>query len=223
MIRCLLAGLVVFLAAESAWANSPEAWIQDYLARVEGSTVRICPKTARTVVGCPNQHHDPLLRQDTASGTAVQLSACAPVCSVPEGASAVCYTVEGRCEAIGTSVGDCNGLTIQSGQQCYVDECVPPGRYRYGFATPYVCGDGYVGSAFNFVDVTVEAWDSACTRASSPAPQPYTAEVPWKNERLACSGTYNQFGCTTTGAVLPMHLVALTVGLGLTFLRRRRR
>lgn len=43
------------------------------------------------------------------------------------------------------------------GTPCYVDECVPPGRWTYGFAAPYTCCSTCCGITFSSgVEVTEE-------------------------------------------------------------------
>jgi hypothetical protein len=44
-----------------------------------------------------------------------------------------------------------------SAEKCYVDECVPKGSCRYGFAKPYECCTACVGTSyFEAAEVTTE-------------------------------------------------------------------
>jgi len=55
--------------------------------------------------------------------------------------------------------------------RCYVDECVPPGTYRYGYATPYDCSQtGCGGGIVLFREATMPVWTSSeCTRTDDVA------------------------------------------------------
>lgn len=101
---------------------------------------------------------------------------------------------------------------------CYVDECLPAGTYRYGLATPLPCG---CGTRYFFEEITLEEeLDENCA-VSDPSLEalPYADELPWESESqedcaLGCSVAPSQ-----TDVVFPTYgLVAL---FGLSLLVRR--
>jgi hypothetical protein len=69
----------------------------------------------------------------------------------------------------------------------YVDECVPPGLHRYGFARPYDCARSACGT-FRFAEVEVTAPLAAgCERsAGNAAPTPVGAPAWTEQNRLIC-------------------------------------
>jgi hypothetical protein len=78
---------------------------------------------------------------------------------------------------------------------CYVDQCVPPGRYRYGFARPLKCMG--TGSRF-YIDVVVREAFPGCKRSDEPLPErvkraPW-GKTPWVCTRMGC------MGCATGGS-----------------------
>ena len=114
----------------------------EYVARINGSTVTVCPLY-------PSPSNAPLLRQNTATGDVVQ-------------------------------VAEVHGDAGTATHSCYIDECVAPGTYRYGFAVPYECclvcaATLYYGTA------TVTAPVSGCQRSpNDPGPSDAgVAVLPW--------------------------------------------
>jgi hypothetical protein len=111
----------------------------------------------------------------------------------------------------------------------FVDECVAPGNYRYGLATPLTCG-GCGGTPY-FAVVDVDATDGACTRTTGDAaPTAYDGAVPWASSiganaepdtiAYVCD---NGGGCNIAGgasSVFVLHSGALLISLG--WFRRRR-
>jgi hypothetical protein len=66
-------------------------------------------------------------------------------------------------------------------QGAYVDECVPPGTYRYGFATPYDCAEQGCGGVYywEMATVTASVPMSCGFSAGNAAPTPSTGPPPW--------------------------------------------
>lgn len=123
------------------------------------------------------------------------------------------------------------------GSPCYLDECVPEGAYRYGFATPYEC---FAGSAYMnyYIDVVVESVMGNCQRSEGNAgPIDYSSDEPWKNvqsneycvyqgpaEGGSGSSGDSEIGCRT-GASGPANIFAVNgfvFLLALLILYRRR-
>lgn len=104
----------------------------------------------------------------------------------------------------------------------YLDECVPAGRYRYGFAAPYACEPNACSTAW-FVEVEVAApLDPGCQRSAGDEGPTPAAGAPWGARQELC-GHQGFFGCGTapagTGAVLLLD--GAVAALGLALLRRR--
>lgn len=118
---------------------------------------------------------------------------------------------------------------------CYVDECVPPGTYRYGFATPYDCCSSCCGTAY-FQEVTVEsALPGNCARSEgNGAPAAFAGSIPWGDEQIICNyGGDNPDaetddddggGCAVAShpanTVVAVNVLALLFGLGILAWRR---
>lgn len=105
-------------------------------------------------------------------------------------------------------------LFDQCAEKSYVDECVPPGRYRYGFGAPYVCAPSACSTDyFTEVEVTAPLPPTCVSRAKAePA-------VPWGASRSVCTYGSRLLGCA--GGVL---FVLVTIGvLTLVTIRRRRK
>jgi hypothetical protein len=79
----------------------------------------------------------------------------------------------------------------------YVDECVPAGTYRYGFATPYTCNSSACGGSDYYTEVTVtQALSATCMRSSGdPGPTAATS-VPWGDSSQICAGDQGSGGST---------------------------
>jgi hypothetical protein len=68
------------------------------------------------------------------------------------------------------------------GNGCYTDYCVPPGTYRYGYATPFDCSQaGCYGRVALFVEATMHVWVSqTCTGTNNTsAPIATSVTPPW--------------------------------------------
>lgn len=110
------------------------------------------------------------------------------------------------------------------GARCYVDECVPAGRYRYGFANPYECQSSSCGTYY-YEEIVVTGTE-ACTRTDPREPSAATG-VPWGSDPEICGYGADPGDCATaplagggTGLVFGAQALALLAGLAL-WLRRR--
>jgi len=172
-----------------------------YEIAVEGNTVTVCPRNFQGR-GCPDP--DGMLREALAGGAVVKLD---DRCSDPAGAGA------------------------DDDPACYVDECVPPGEYRYGFALPYSCESASCGTYY-FTPVTVTAAVGNCQPSDGGAPQS-AAGVPWSGDDDEICGYGGDDdgeggGCAAGGAPPPIVVfgaqgLALLAGLALILARRARR
>jgi MYXO-CTERM domain-containing protein len=111
---------------------------------------------------------------------------------------------------------------------CFNDECVPPGTYRYGLASPFPCSAGGCPVIIPyFEEVTVTAALSSCTRdPTSPAPMATTMTPPWvRGTNIVASMTCPGCGCGTVGSdrdkVLAVDFLVAAVGLAAVIARRR--
>ncbi len=110
----------------------------------------------------------------------------------------------------------------------YVDECVPPGQYRYGYARPYACAP-HACVTDRFLETAVTAPLPAGCQRSAGNPGPTTvAPVGWNDANaVICRyhGSSPSWGCSPlpagSGAVLGADLALL--GGALVWTRRRRR
>jgi hypothetical protein len=126
---------------------------RSYAPTVSGNEVTVCPTSpdSHAIPGCPAAGG--MLRLDVASGAVTKLADV--------------------CVAAGT--GSCESISNACASSCYVDPCVPPGSYQYGYGTPYECGDG-CNTAY-FVEVTVTQPLGACmSDAGAGTP---VAGAPW--------------------------------------------
>jgi hypothetical protein len=120
------------------------------------------------------------------------------------------------------SAGRAALLTTCDAEHCFVDECVPPGRYRYGLKNPYACSPHSCGTYY-FVTADLTASAAGCQRAL-PAPTAYTGPLPWGSSNLVCDhqGPGPLFGCGSTGAGPVLGVNALAFLAGLLLWRSRR-
>jgi len=112
---------------------------------------------------------------------------------------------------------------------CYVDACVPPGQYRYGYAKAFDCSEGECGAVGLFEEVSVTAALPASCALTSPTPAPAAEVPPWGTP---APGTHplRLFTCNAgtcsiaprAGAV-PRWLDGLVVCVGLAIAARRAR
>ncbi|HET6582280.1 MAG TPA: hypothetical protein VFG69_02510 [Nannocystaceae bacterium] len=104
---------------------------------------------------------------------------------------------------------------------CYVDECVPPGTYRYGFARPYECGRSSAYTSY-YVTVQVPEAEGTCSRAADrPAPSAHDARTPWRRDPEICHYRLLCGACAMAPSPGQAVLGALGLVIGLALLRRR--
>jgi len=170
-----LACTVFLLCAPAlAVASQPSA---GYHARAKGNSVTICPQLLNDRA-CPQP--EGMLRHNTETGEVVRLAE---------------HCTRRRVSAPG-QVNDAHRGA------CYLDECVPPGRYRYGYARPLECVGGMT-QYYTAVTVT-RPLPEGCRRASAP-PTPRT-HVPWGASPYVCvsgwTGQLAQYPELTWGLLL---------------------
>ena len=170
-----------------------------YSATVSGNTVTIEPLNDEGR-GCPDPSG--MLRQNVSTGQIVKL---ADFCGqVPEQ----------------------DGTGFQDGAP-YIDECVPAGEYRYGFATPYQCLSAC--SADYFTDATVaDQLPTGCQLSQGDSGPTAATTVPWGGTIKICALEGGSSGCSVangrgTGAVFLVQGLALLVGAALMFRRKTHR
>ena len=106
---------------------------------------------------------------------------------------------------------------------CYLDECVPRGKYRYGLARPYPCyGDGPTDY---FIDVEVkrELDVDQCRRRGSKKSHRHRLDAPWRGHGATVCGSH--CGSCSSGSSAPETVVIVYLVLGIAVLlwvRRRR-
>lgn len=152
---------LVLVPALPALAVPPPA---TYHATARGSSVIVCPHLLNERA-CPQP--EGLLRQELASGRVVRIAdRCTSERPLPPGVIAEAPAIAARA--------------------CYLDECVPPGRYRYGYARPLECmGSG--SQYFAEVEVTAALAPDCKREGAAPAP---VARAPWGTAPWVC-----QRGC----------------------------
>jgi hypothetical protein len=76
------------------------------------------------------------------------------------------------------------------GSDGFIDECVPPGKYRYGLAMPYRCCETCCKTEY-FTELTIAMPPAANCDAmrmpDKPRPMPYTGAVPWGASKDICT------------------------------------
>jgi hypothetical protein len=125
-----------------------------YSAHVQGNNVIICPQQ-RNDRACPQP--DGMLRQAVGTGEVVRL---------PQ-----------NCTNRPTDRGSHKGA-------CYIDECVPPGTYRYGYGRPLECAGS---STFYFAQVAVSRQLPKDCRRSGGAVAT-VKRAPWGTSPYVCVG-----------------------------------
>ena len=161
----------------------------DYRSHVQGNRVTIC--ATLTTRGCPQP--DGMVRQDVNTGQVVRL---------PQ-----------RCVPYEPRVGVRPAPRFRL--PCYVDECVPPGEYRYGFGRPLDCRRA--GVAYYYTPVRVTSSLAAdCRPAAQSTP---VARAPWNKAPVVCS----RGCCRLGGAPEAQDGLALLLFAALWWWRRRRR
>jgi hypothetical protein len=70
---------------------------------------------------------------------------------------------------------------------CYVDECVPKGDYRYGFAKPYDCCASCCSTDYYAtVSVTSDLPSTCALSPGNPGAQPSSGAAPWGTSPTIC-------------------------------------
>jgi hypothetical protein len=77
---------------------------------------------------------------------------------------------------------------------CYVDECVPPGDYQYGFARPYECCEYCCGTYYYATATVVESLSPQCASPDAGRPSDAgdaagpesSASAPWSTANKIC-------------------------------------
>jgi hypothetical protein len=82
---------------------------------------------------------------------------------------------------------------------CYVDECVPPGDYRYGYAEPLACESASGTDYFGTAEVTTPL-DTCERRPDNPGPADYAGTVPWNDDPIRCEPSYGRDGCSCSSS-----------------------
>ena len=149
----LVACLAAVSGAVSFDAAADCASPSTYVLILAKNSVFVCPP-ALTGWACPA--HGDMLREDAASGVTVRLH--------------------------GDLVHYAGDYADLDGDPCYVDECVPPGTYNYGFANPCdlqnyystSCGITYYSTAY-----VVEQLGDCQRLLGTTAPEPWTGCIPW--------------------------------------------
>jgi hypothetical protein len=160
-IRTAFAALLSFAAFfEATGAHADCAVPRDYVAKVNGNQVTVCPTYSAGDGTCPQ----------TAGMLRVGLS----------DAGNTIEKLPDFCEAPPSSL-------LTNGTSCYVDECVPPGTYQYGYATPLDCAQS-CGGEFA-VEVSVTTTLSGCT--SDAGALTSVTSVPWDPSTAAAGAVQN--------------------------------
>jgi hypothetical protein len=74
-------------------------------------------------------------------------------------------------------------------ERCYVDDCVPAGEYKYGFATPYECCESCCGTDYYVTATVANDPPTRCVpgvEGGNGGESPYTGEVPWGDSSSIC-------------------------------------
>lgn len=219
-----LAGAVTTIATTSAAQPNYCAVPTAYLVTVEGNTVTICPDGFEWM-HCPGLG---IVAREGADGTVVVVEKC---------------VLAGATTAL---LGDADA----GGSPCYVDECVPPGTYRYQYGRPFQCCP--TSPWTDVVDITSSP--SSCPSAADAGATPDSGNVPlsvlgrcWVpptdagtldagtldagsyDSGVYVAGNHGDSGCAVrpysapTGALLGFNGVVGALGLLLMARRRRTR
>jgi hypothetical protein len=201
------AAVALLLGNGTAHADCAEG--AAYSASVNGSTVTLCGQDLDGKNICSYQGG--VVRQDEATDEVDQLASYCP--NTVDNDAGVMVTVD---------AGDTMGST------CFVDECVPPGEYRYGLASPFDCSQAGCGSSVPlFVQVRVTATlPAGCKRSSGDAAPTKVSSAPWGSGTDPSDEKTCGSGCSTTASrhvgILSADATMLLVGVALWFRTRRR-
>jgi hypothetical protein len=122
-----------------------------------------------------------------------------------------------------TQTGEVVKLADDCDNGAYVDECVPPGVYRYGFAKAYDCSEQGCSGVEYYVGVTMSSAVDGCMRgAGHSAPTAYSDPVPWGSNTSPLLSCPSGCGCSTPGRGI-LGFDGALAGLSVIALWRRRR
>jgi len=193
------AAVAIALVATTEQASANCAAGDTFSVQVQGNTVTVCPDPTDKNAArvCPDSQGG-MLRQSLTSAAVVHLAQ------------------------------SCGGAERYQGaaNDCYVDECVPAGNYRYGFATPWQnpsCSTCPPSQYFGEAEV-VDALPADCTPSlRSTELAPYAGTVPWGDESDMCNES--AWGCSLGShpreVVFGVNALLAVFG-GLGMMRRRR-
>lgn len=194
-------GLIILLLGGARAARADCALPESYSTEAVGSTVFVCLQGRGTETG-------PLLRQPAGGGSVVRVASSCILPSPDGGAESA---------ALAAALDDDAGTLFLADGCCFVDDCVPPGSYRYGLATPIACPNGCGNQAEYWFAATVTSPDAGCASQATA----YSEGAPWPSsgeQTRACGGC----GCSTTGSVLGFDAGMALLAAALLRLRRRR-
>jgi hypothetical protein len=141
-----------------------------------------------------------------------------PMSTTRQCGSNIDFLRQDKADASSVVIDSC-ASSASSSPSCYVDECVPAGSYRYGYATPYDCTEAGCGVVGLFAEVTVATPLSAdCTRAASNGPPAAaTVAVPWSTSSSRFKTCDSGGGCAAAASprkgVRILDAVAFVFGL----------
>jgi hypothetical protein len=165
MVCALLAVVAQMLTTRVAMADVPAcpAWLGGYVATVDAGSVIVCPTTAnppayQSTTTCP--FDTGMVRVDVSTGYAKQFL--------------------GPCVADPSAGSDRDAST-----PCFLDPCVPPGTYEYGYQIPKFAGctnDSCTGPTSGEWATVVTVSSSACAEAAGPSgPLPNLSLALWRD------------------------------------------
>lgn len=76
--------------------------------------------------------------------------------------------------------------TVERGTSCYVDECVPSGEYKYGFARQYQCCEYCCGTEY-YESVSVGAGAGVGCTPDAATSASYSGDLPWQDTSVICN------------------------------------
>jgi hypothetical protein len=110
-------------------------------------------------------------------------------------------------------------VKLGESKSCYLDSCVPAGKYRYGFAVPYKCYKSSCNTDY-YEEVEVKR-ATRCNPGDDQPATPFAKGAPWSDRRAICTYGGCSFGTGTSAMVFGVQ--GLVVLIGLVLWRRRRR
>jgi hypothetical protein len=134
----------------------------NYYITVENNTVAVAPLNFQKRT-CPDASG--MLRQNIATGETVKL---ADYCA---------------------TTGKDGPFKYSSETSSYLDECVPAGKYRYGFAKPYECCSSCCGTLLYGEAEVTTLLTTDCRRATGNHEPVATANMPWSHTSMICDYT----------------------------------